>query len=855
MGLFSSSTQIQVSSVLYNLAGEPQDSTTFLDTTLFTHVTNKATNKGSYSDHLRTMYQKGPGITQRKFFNWARNSNYFGLSNTSYGNAHNIDPSALLSSLPDASPLQTQIQSVDVVQGNHYIFAEKYILENHISEFNTDWTSDYLPDSSNMVISFADGSQHNVPLPQYNQGSTYIVAYYYNYSLNSSGEADIVDTVTDSPSLPDLDLFTETSNEYGDSVQFVLETKEDGVVTSTETVTFIEEIRNYEWEEYLGGGSDGENTNSRTHQYIITEKRRKVENTLDDGVDTLEVIYDWTYTITSNQEHVIDGGYNVFIYEVGSGILGLDAMVENTTTNEKEFYPIIPLRLHNSSITDVLSDEDLSSTEMAYRMAFNSGSLDEILTTIEDNPSIGDIDHAYISFGVPLNTEDASGKEYIYKFFDNLRLYQIDSSTRHLNNISTFNVQLGVYNDWLEAQSDSSNPLFGTPRPAIPVLNPTSDFFIEVSVPDYAYNTKISWLHIQEDVVILPESDDHGLEEYWLESSGSVEYINIRGNNIRQTNTSSTVSVQDFFILKKISDTTAIRLTVYGARHDNLIYSGKSVRIQPMEALADTEASGFLIPLHSPTVEDMGLVGATQLATSNAYIIFNSYTVVKRRWYQSGVFRVLFVIAIIIIAAIVTVVTGGVGTAGVLGAAGAVGASLGFAGTAALIVGSIANSLAALVIGQVLSVVSVELLGETIGPIVAAVINIVLVSGVSDITSLLTAGNLITLSSGIATSIENTTRADTEELWDQYQITEAENQESLNTVQELMAELIGDGGILATMLSGDTGPAEYGRLEELETLDDFIHRSTLTGNDIATYVLDSVYKFPEISRAAATKLI
>src|SRR5690606_2483021 len=87
----------------------------------------------------------------------------------------------------------------------------------------------------------------------------------------------------------------------------------------------------------------------------------------------------------------------------------------------------------------------------------------------------------------------------------------------------------------------------------------------------------------------------------------------------------------------------------------------------------------------------------------------------KQRWYERGIFKILFAIVIAIASVLFT---GGAGI-GLLGAHLSVGVSLGFSGMTAAIVGSVVNALAAMVLTTLIEKVATELgvLGQIIGSI------------------------------------------------------------------------------------------------------------------------------------------
>ena len=90
------------------------------------------------------------------------------------------------------------------------------------------------------------------------------------------------------------------------------------------------------------------------------------------------------------------------------------------------------------------------------------------------------------------------------------------------------------------------------------------------------------------------------------------------------------------------------KISIVGLKHTNRVYKGKSVEITGWEALDDTEESGFLVPLHETLFKEMPLTRATQFATANSYMVLNCYKVVKKKWYQTGLFAVILILMVVL---------------------------------------------------------------------------------------------------------------------------------------------------------------------------------------------------------------
>ena len=270
------------------------------------------------------------------------------------------------------------------------------------------------------------------------------------------------------------------------------------------------------------------------------------------------------------------------------------------------------------------------------------------------------------------------------------------------------------------------------------------------------------------------------------------------------------------------------------------------------EALDDTGDSGFLIPLHMPSLKAAGLVSATQLATANTYIVFNSYQVFKKYWYQRFLGMLFIVIVVVVaIALIVPAAVGGI--SGILGTNAALGASLGLSGTSAIVAGAVANALAAVIILTVLSVGSTAIFGAKWGAIIGSLLSFALTFGMAggfiNLATLFQPSNLLSLSSALANGYQGFVQANIAEMGaDMFKVGE-EYQKEMDRIQDLMSELMGNDLAFNPMSLTDASKGNgsgTGRYLP-ESLDDFIQRTTLTGSDIVDLTLSMINDFSDLS--------
>lgn len=903
MGIFSGKKTLEVSSTIYNVAGEIDDRPNFLKTNTFGYMITDDKGKRWFGEALTKNYLEGPGIKQRSFFNWGNRTDFPGMPDFVIRGTEKVDGSIVSAEIPvPATPagLLTQVQSAVIADGDFSFFTEKYMLENYPDQFTTDWTSDYDKEAHEFVIQLVDLSTITVPAGIYDPNKKFVVAYYYHYLLEDNDptvEGDPV-TTTDASALPDTSAYTITSTVTGstqtvslDEVTTEERTYSDSTPpvtttsTTTSTGTYADETTVKEQEEYVGSNGQTIETNTEFSTYEEIETRvvevvtnvttetndmgMGVTETVVTTVETDTLVPSWTYTLdTQNKVHWrIVGGYQMFIYELGGANAALNALSSTIATfPDKEFFPFIPLRIDNDPIdSQEFIDSGLyAKCKTAYRKSFGKNGLNEMLENIEDNESVDDIDFAYLCSGIPLNVKEEASRKYLYAFFKKMIPYQKSTAAEVAAfpaELAAYEAALVNYETWLLGQEAAAlSAKFGTPRPDVPIPEIPEITTLEMKVADPGipdFDMRISFYSIGEEFGSGLAKVDAKEDEIWIEKDGEdVWRVPKAGAYFERSEKYEEMRLERIVIYHQLTGISYRKLTIHGLFHENFVYGGKSVKISAHQAIDDEDESGFLLPMHNPTVREMSIVDYTQMATANTYIVFNSYEVVKQKWYQSALFTALIIIVIVVIS-VMTFGTGSLAlSAGLLGTNIAVGTALGLTGTAAIVAGAAVNALAALIVSRIITFASKELFGDQIGGIIAAVVNLVVTAGLSgglsgmNFAQLLTPQNLLSLTGALANGYTEWMQGEVAALQAATLEAQAEYEEQAEFIQSMLGEL---GGITdlsfnpLALTDIDSGNGSNSSGYTPESLDEFIHRTTLTGSDIVDTTLSMVEDFPELS--------
>lgn len=916
MGMFGSRTKkiITVQSQVQNLAGPENKRNSFLKTTIMAAVTNPDP-KAYMGEFITHNYLNGPGIRLRNFSRWTMRTgftkNVIKQSAGSISLPVQVDPEAIRRAINPTNPESVAITLFSHDYADEDYWVTRFMLDNFPEELNDHWYSIRDAVTGLITITFYAGSPPPVDAEgepvypedyemvvtrtetftptDYDENGDYIYAMYTD-KLSEEDEAIDLGTLVQlgtapfnkPPSFVDKTADTTVVKPYSlnDSVETYItyndsRPPETTVVNTPKTLspTEVNEV----WEKVTYKGvyegivedltySEKEILNlMTTHKIITTESVNTIVETIAGGVVRTTKTTTSTQSLEVSRSKRLDlqkvgiKGWTtsrMFIYKLGSGTYPELDSIGGIGRSTGEFFPHIPVRLWNKPVSPTNNSQLYFEGKKALKKA-TGAKLDEILKLIETSPSKGEIDHAFVTFGVSLNVKDNMCKLYVYKFFQMIMagMSNTDYSLWESDFLAA-QAQQEAWSDWKAAQADPTNPKYGLPEPnfvGIPSA-PSSSIRLKSNRSGVDYDMRISWSGIQEVASTGLYKPDAKRNQVWIEngdfvvdsSSGFVSKMLPKFDFFSTARTGTRIIWQE-------SLTNYRTIVVKGLNYNNIVYKGKSVNISAYDAIKDSSESGFIIPLHSELYREISLVAGTQMANACTFIVLNSYQVkkIKKKWYQTGIFMVILIIIIIV----VTVLTAGAGGAlggGLLGGNAAVGASIGFAaGTAAAaIAGAIANAIAAIIVTRIISAVAVKLFGAKFGAIIGAIASMVAMNVGSSMAagqgwaanfgSLMSAPNLLMLTNSVTQMHLQDMQASTMKVVQETEALLAEYEKESGRIKELYELNFGMGnGIDVRALAEMASKFEF----RYESEAGFMGRTLMTGTDIANLSQDMVDNF------------
>ncbi|UKL14810.1 putative membrane protein [Stenotrophomonas phage C121] len=824
MGFLGSSKKTYVSSVAYNLAGDIAKRANYLKTTIVGAIAQEANIPNS----ITRAYLKGPGLKFRHFAKWAEDTGYntdVGLVKGDLFARSNVDYVVISDRMSQIEGGQfVGVTQADTGDADYTYWADKWVLENHPTRINTEYRTDFNWDTKTLTVVWADTSVSTTVINDIDSLSRYLYIQ-YNISVDPTQDPVVVGPT------------------------HTLAAGED--FPSTTGWTKIDDVTD-------PNGDTHEVWRKETFMGTVAGTDRSLTKRENMYFDTVASVRTWRID-TQNRYSGTWSNPKIYIYKQNSGDPILDDMFRVPTT-QQSFYPFMPIRLDNKFLSDTYMPELYAKTKKAFTKA-TGGKLTDIIKSLEDNPDLGDIDYVYAMYGVSLNTKEEAARRYVYKFFQ-LALQNAGNGIADYAAYKAKHAQAKASWDtwisWKEAQSRPGDPQFGKPEPARQAYPQMPVREIKVNSENNQvmnYDIKTQWNSIEETTGTGKLKPDVKVNEIWFEKAAPESFEESvwvpEDNPGGVWGAMNIIRVGAVLILNwQTGPNNWRRMRITGLMHRNVVYNGKSVDITAGEAMDDTEESGFIIPLHPTLYRQMGMKDMTQMATACSYLLLNCYQVVKKKWYQTGLFQVVLIIVIIV----VSIYTGGAGagaSGGLLGTNAAVGAAIGLTGAAAIIVGAIANALAAMLVAAAIQKGAVALFGDKWGNIIGAIVAVIalqvgtaMANGQnmsSAMSGLTRADNLLMLTQaagqGYGAYIQSAMgeiNAEMAQLQDQYK-------EQSKVLQQAWEQLGNTGGTI------DPAAITSALNVTAEDMDTFLQRTGMYGSDIAQMSMDLLYDFASIS--------
>ena len=326
-----------------------------------------------------------------------------------------------------------------------------------------------------------------------------------------------------------------------------------------------------------------------------------------------------------DQQGVLQNEYVSWVYHLDTYLypeLHPDVEQEPST-----YMPVIPLRYNNQDLTRPSETElYLTSKELLQKVDLK---LEALGDQLNKNPDISAIDHAYVMFGVNVQTEHIPSLFYLNCYFHQVMANQRADETEFLAVLANPD-----YNDEPFTTIDTNS--------LARLFKGETD-----SLKEYGLSLDVRYDYIKSQVT------DEVIGRVGYATKEIKPYdVTIRFIGPFTTATTIISSRRKLVLRAQINAAQVRTVEVYNLGTINSIYKGKSENVFLQDVQNNKDENGLIIPIQyqfSRTVftnmQDMNSFYADTML-----LIINSYEVTKIKWYQKGFFKILVMVVMIVIA-------------------------------------------------------------------------------------------------------------------------------------------------------------------------------------------------------------
>lgn len=297
---------------------------------------------------------------------------------------------------------------------------------------------------------------------------------------------------------------------------------------------------------------------------------------------------------------------DTLLYEYGSGVNKLD----NIFTVNSEFGSHLP-RMYARMGGRKANDESLKNTPkyksmvgLGKRTGLNwSNWVDEIHDSVG---SLQDVTQIFMTYSLPVNTKDRLTREYMYEYFYDMY--------KRIPNKYANTMFKELKNEFLKSGSKQGQA-------------------IVISDKEYRQSISFSALGYVDVKGKIGEvgSVDSGFVKQEVSQFGKFSQLVKAYNNYH-------------WFRKQLSANTYREIRIYNLACNEQVTGGHSTT-------ASGNSENLLIPLDISINNEFSPREKEELYTKSMYIVFNTVKVVKKKWYQTGVFKAIMFIAAVAFAA------------------------------------------------------------------------------------------------------------------------------------------------------------------------------------------------------------
>lgn len=389
------------------------------------------------------------------------------------------------------------------------------------------------------------------------------------------------------------------------------------------------------------------------HREYTTELDWVLDNQIIEDIPipgaTADTIYDTECIVAVYRKFDTDGvtllpTEYVWHYILSSGVYPELSTTEDLT--EDEYLPVIPIRRHNTDLSDPTTQDtewndpdDPTSLYSTSKILLDKLGLDleSVGKRLNENPDISDMDHAYVMFGVNIQTEYTPALYYLNDFFNQIYLIQSTNEGTFLDHLAD------------PSLDDEPTNLYNFNRTAY-------GNYQRRQSPEDAFEEDGLILGLQHDFINSSVTNEVIGEIGHAEKSFGTYPVTIRTTRNSHEGEIETITYTKYrpkLILKaQITETQVRTVTVNNLKLFNWIYGRYHVETNLDDIQNDPDNNGLVVPVQYNLAMQYGDLNFKNiLLMDSTLLIINAVDKIKLKWYETGFFSfVVMAITLVIVA-------------------------------------------------------------------------------------------------------------------------------------------------------------------------------------------------------------
>ncbi len=342
-------------------------------------------------------------------------------------------------------------------------------------------------------------------------------------------------------------------------------------------------------------------------------------------------------------KYVVNGVTKYWMYQYGAGTYPeLDSVFVGSPNVIGDYFPNIYFRLNK---TNQSANKSTGAYKVQKKLTkYLGAAYDDLAEAIHANPDIGDVEQAFLTMGVPANSQDNLEQEYLYEYFD--ALYAATDTE-------------------LRESSDNFNLASSVRRSAFGFLRRNKNIPLSQTIT------------IQDQVFSMDLSNSGILKTRMNGSIGKVGEVTVGTaeftyqTEVTESYGSQTISrtvtrqIPYRYYRKQITEHFYDEIQVVNAQMKYWIFGGHHT------VLGDQGEEILLIPIDRGILKKFNARDTERLVSRSLHFVFNSRVVTKVKWYQQEWFGIFLVIVAVVITVVTLGADGGSSLSASLAALGA----------------------------------------------------------------------------------------------------------------------------------------------------------------------------------------